>query len=394
MPKPVWKTQKANAAAQAAVSLKTPLELLDQPVKDPMTAQAVEDEDASRAFKKAPIKRALELKSATPKTISTLGLLSKIKPTRAKWASREEAIMGTAIRVELWHEEPTMGEAALDAVMEEMHRIDRAMSPFKPESELSRLNREAAKAPVSITKEMFELVARSIEFSKLSDGAFDITFASVGSMFDYRNGIKPTAEQIAAALPGINYRNIQLDRRRRTIRFARDSVRIDLGGIAKGYAVDNCVALLKARGVKEGLVMAGGDSRVLGDKRGRPWMIGIRDPRRKDVMVAMIPLVDAAISTSGDYERYFEADGVRYHHILDPRTGTSPTGVRSVTIIGPDATTTEGISKSVFIMGPERGIRFVESLPGIDAVIIDGDGNMHYTAGLRREQANSTVRSR
>jgi thiamine biosynthesis lipoprotein len=328
------------------------------------------------------IERALELRSAMPKILSTLGFLS---PARAKWMSREEAIMGTAIRVQLWHEKPAAGEAALDAVMEEMHRIDRAMSPFKPESELSRLNRAAAKAPVPVSKEMFELLARSIEFSKLSEGAFDITFASVGCMFDYRKGIKPTAEKIAAALPGIDYRHIRLDRRQRTIRFARDGVRIDLGGIAKGHAVDNCVALLKARGVKEALVVAGGDSRVLGDKRGRPWMIGIRDPRRKDAMAAMIPLVDAAISTSGDYERYFEADGVRYHHILDPKTGSSATGACSVTIVGSDATTTEGISKSAFIMGPERGIRFVESLPGIDAVIIDSGGNMHYTAGLRRE---------
>jgi thiamine biosynthesis lipoprotein len=315
--------------------------------------------------------------------ISPLGFLSR--PAQAEWMIREEAIMGTAIRVELWHADPAMGEAALDAVMEEMHRVDRAMSPFKPESELSRLNREAAKAPVPVSQEMFDLVARSIEFSKLSEGAFDITFASVGCMFDYRKGVKPTAEQIAAALPSIDYRHIRLDPRRCTIQFAGDKVQIDLGGIAKGYAVDNCVALLKARGVKEALVVAGGDSRVLGDRRGRPWMIGIRDPRHKDAMVAMLPLVDSAISTSGDYERYFEANGVRYHHILDPRTGTSATGARSVTIIGPDATTTEGISKSVFIMGPERGLRFVESLPGIDAVIIDGYGAMHYSAGLRRE---------
>jgi len=337
------------------------------------------------------LEKTTELKSAMPKTISTLGFLPKVKPAQAKWMRREEAIMGTAIRVELWHEEPTMGDAALDAVMEEMHRIDRVMSPFKPESELSRLNREAARAPVRISEEMFDLVARSIEFSKLSEGAFDITFASVGCMFDYRRGIKPTPEEVAAALPGFDYRHILLDRRQCTIQFARDRVRIDLGGIAKGHAVDNCVALLKARGVKEALVVAGGDSRVLGDRRGRPWMIGIRDPRGKDSMVAAIPLVDAAISTSGDYERYFEADGVRYHHILDPKTGISATGVRSVTIIGPDTTTTEGISKSVFIMGPERGIRFVESLPGIDAVIIDGDGDMHYTAGLRRESPQCTT---
>ena len=372
MPKPMRNVQKASAAAQGAVSLKRPPERLDQPMKAPTTA--------CRGFK-----------SALPNIISTLGYLSRVKPVQAKRMSREEAIMGTAIRAELWHEDPAKGEAALDAVMEEMHRIDRAMSPFKPESELSRLNREAAKAPVPVSREMFELVARSVEFSKLSEGAFDITFASVGYMFDYRNRTKPTAEKIAAALPGIDYRHIRLDRSQCTIEFARSGVRIDLGGIAKGHAVDNCVALLKARGVKQALVVAGGDSRVLGDRRGRPWMIGVRDPRRKDSMVAMIPLVDAAISTSGDYERYFEADGVRYHHILDPRTGMSATGVRSVTIVGPDTTTTEGISKSVFIMGPERGIRFAESLSGVDAVVIDGDGDMHYTAGLRRESSQGTA---
>jgi len=317
--------------------------------------------------------------------ISALGFLPKAKPTQVKWMSREEVIMGTAIRVELWHEQAARGEAALDAVMEEMHRIDRAMSPFKPESELSRINREAARAPVPVSEEMFELLTRSVEFSKLSEGAFDITFASVGCMFDYRNGVKPTEEEIEAALPGFDYRHIRLEREGRTIQFARAGVQIDLGGIAKGHAVDNCVALLQERGVKEALVVAGGDSRVLGDRRGRPWMIGIRDPRRKDAMVATMPLVDAAISTSGDYERYFEADGVRHHHILDPRTGRSATGARSVTIIGPDATTTEGLSKSVFIMGPERGIRFAESLPGIDAVIIDAGGLMHTTAGLGRD---------
>jgi FAD:protein FMN transferase len=326
--------------------------------------------------------------------ISALGFLARTKPAQAEWMSREEAIMGTAIRAELWHEDSAAAEAALDAVMEEMHRIDRAMSPFKPESELSRINREAAKAPVPISEEMYELLERSIEFSKSSNGAFDITFAGVGCMFDYRNGVKPRAEEIAAALPGVDYRHLRLNRRTRTVQFARGGVRIDLGGIAKGYAVDNCIALLKARGVKQALVVAGGDSRVLGDRRGRPWMIGVRDPRRKDAMVAMMPLVDAAISTSGDYERYFEADGVRHHHILDPKTGVSASAVRSATIIGPDATTTEGISKSVFVMGPERGIRFAESLPGIDAVVIDADGDMHTTAGLRREPPQSAAAGR
>jgi thiamine biosynthesis lipoprotein len=308
----------------------------------------------------------------------------------ALWLTGEEAIMGTAIRVELWADDEATGEAAIAAVMAEMHRIDRAMSPYKPESELSRINREAAERPVPISQEMFDILSRSIEFSKISGGAFDITFSSVGYLYDYRRHIKPTDKDIEQALPGIDYRHIQLDAQKRTVRFARPGVRIDLGGIGKGHAVDNGIALLKKRGITQAIVTAGGDSRVLGDRGGRPWMVGIRDPRRKDNMVAVIPLINSAISTSGDYERYFEADGERYHHILNPKTGRSATGVHSVSVIGPDATTTDGLTKPVFILGPEKGLRLIESIPGIDAVIIDADGKMFYSSGLQGRKQESS----
>jgi thiamine biosynthesis lipoprotein len=208
-------------------------------------------------------------------------------------------------------------------------------------------------------------------------------------MYDYRRHIKPTEEEIERALPGINYRHILLDAKRRTVKFARPGVRIDLGGIGKGYAVDNSIVLLRKRGITRAIVTAGGDSRVLGDRGGRPWMVGIRDPRRKDGMVAVIPLVNSAISTSGDYERYFEEDGVRYHHILNPKTGRSATGVRSVSVIGPDATTTDGLTKPVFILGPEKGLKLIESIPGVDAVIIDADGRMFYSSGLQNRKPKS-----
>jgi thiamine biosynthesis lipoprotein len=308
---------------------------------------------------------------------------------QAQWLTGEEAIMGTAIRVELWADDKAAGEAAIAAVMTEMHRVDREMSPYKPESELSRINREAAKHPVPISQEMFDILSRSIEFSKLSGGAFDITFSSVGYMYDYRRHIKPTDKEIEQALPGIDYRHILLDAKKRTVKFARPGVRIDLGGIGKGYAVDNGIALLKKRGITQAIVTAGGDSRVLGDRGGRPWMVGIRDPRRKDNMVAVIPLINSAISTSGDYERYFEADGIRYHHILNPKTGRSTTGVHSVSVIGPDATTTDGLTKPVFILGPEKGLRLIESIPGVDAVIIDADGKMFYSSGLQNRRQGS-----
>jgi thiamine biosynthesis lipoprotein len=308
----------------------------------------------------------------------------------AQWLTGEEAIMGTAIRVELWADDKAAGEAAIAAVMEEMHRIDREMSPYKPESELSRINREAAKRPVPISQEMFDILSRSIEFSKLSGGAFDITFSSVGYLYDYRHHIKPTDKEIERALPGINYRHILLDAKKQTVKFARPGVRIDLGGIGKGYAVDNGIALLKKRDIKQAIITAGGDSRVIGDRGGRPWMVGIRDPRRKDNVVAVIPLINSAISTSGDYERYFEVDGVRYHHIINPKTGRSATGVHSVSVIGPDATTTDGLTKPVFILGPEKGLRLIESIPGIDAVIIDADGKMFYSSGLQNKKQESS----
>ncbi|MEO8058647.1 MAG: FAD:protein FMN transferase [Burkholderiales bacterium] len=298
------------------------------------------------------------------------------------WFAREEAIMGTAIRVELWSEDRADGAAAINAVMSEMHRIDHAMSPHKPESELSRINRHAAAGPVKLSEEMARLVSRALDFSKLSGGAFDITYAGVGQLYDYREKIKPNDAAIEKARDAVGYQNLVLDTAARTLRFAREGVRIDLGGFAKGHAVDNAAAILARRGIKHAIVSAGGDSRVMGDHRGRPWTIAIRDPRRPGEVVAVLPLEDTAISTSGDYERFFEQDGVRCHHVLDPKTGKSPSSVHSVTILAADGLTTEGLSKSVFVLGVEKGMRLIESQEGVDAVVIDAAGQLHYSSGL------------
>ncbi len=299
------------------------------------------------------------------------------------WVSREEAIMGTAISVELWSDQPGQAEAAIAAVLADMHRIDHAMSPHKPESELSCVNRDAASRAVRLSDEMFYLVERAIEFSVLSDGAFDITYASVGQLYDYRNRIKPSDAELARGRAAIGHHHLLLDRSARTLRFARDGVRIDLGGFAKGHAVDRGAAILRRYGIAHGIVTAGGDSHVLGDRRGRPWSIAIADPRRVGEVVAVLPLEDTAISTSGDYERYFvDADGVRCHHLIDPKTGRSPHSVRSVTILADDGLTSEALSKTVFVMGLEKGLRLIESQPGVDAVVVDAAGALHYSSGL------------
>jgi thiamine biosynthesis lipoprotein len=260
------------------------------------------------------------------------------------------------------------------------------MSHYRPESQLSRVNREAGAGPVRVDPELAQLVARSLEFSALTGGAFDISYASVGYLYDYREQRHPTEEQIRAALPGVNWRHIEVDLAASTIRFLRPGMRIDLGGIAKGHAVDRSIAILRGLGIEHASVTAGGDTRIIGDRFGRPWVVGIRHPDDPGRVIARIPLEDVAISTSGDYEHYFDEGGVRYHHIIDPKTGKSARGVRSATIIAPTSTLAEGLTKGVFILGPERGIALAESQPEVDAVVVRDDGKVFYSKGLAPPQ--------
>lgn len=290
--------------------------------------------------------------------------------------------MGTKVSVQLWHQDKSRGEAAVQAVMEEFRRLDKKLSPYIEESELALVNRMAASEPVVISEEFYRLLETSHVYSELTKGAFDITFASIGHRYDYRKGVKPSDSTIDTALPLIDYRNIRLAAANRTVSFEKPGVRIDLGGIAKGYAVDRGIELMQQRGIGHALISAGGDSRLLGDHRGRPWHIGIQAPRDKERMAAMLPLVDNAISTSGDYERFFERDGVRYHHIISPKTGRSAGTLQSVTIIGPNATRTDALSTSVFVLGAEKGMALVNRLEDVDAVIIDGDGKMITSDGF------------
>lgn len=312
-----------------------------------------------------------------------LALLILAQPARAEWMERvEDGIMGTRIVVELWATDKAQGNAAIEAVLAEMRRVDEAMSTYKPTSELSIVNARAAQAPIRISAELFDLLSTALEYSRITDGAFDITYASVGYMYDFRKHVHPDEKQIAAALPGINYRHVELDKKSSTVHFARPGVRIDLGGIGKGHAVDRGIAVLQGQGVDRALVTAGGDSRIIGDRFGQPWVVGIRHPDRKDEVIARIPLEDAALSTSGDYERYFDENGVRYHHIIDPKTGHSASKVRSATIIGPTATRTDGLSKTAFVLGPEKAIEIYNRLDDIDAVLVTPEGKVLYTKGL------------
>jgi len=315
--------------------------------------------------------------------LALAALLLAAAPARAEWVSRtEDGTMGTRIAVELWSDDHAAGERAIDAVMLEMRRIDAAMSTYKADSEVSRVNALAARAPVKISAELFDLLTTAVEYSRITDGAFDITYASVGFMYDFRSRVHPSEQQIAQALPAVNYRHLLLDRATLSVRFSQPGVRIDLGGIAKGYAVDRGIAILQQHGITRALVSAGGDSRIIGDRFGKPWIIGIRHPDHRNEVIVRLPLVDTAFSTSGDYEHYFDEQGVRYHHIIDPRTGHSASRVRSATVLAPTATRTDGLSKTAFVLGAEAAIRIYERLGDVDAIIVKPDGKVLYTKGL------------
>jgi thiamine biosynthesis lipoprotein len=315
------------------------------------------------------------------------GSLVFVASARAEWINRiDDGIMGTRITVELWADDAAAGNKAIDAVIEEMKRIDRDMSTYKPDSEISRVNAQAANGPMKISAELFELLKTSLEYSRITDGAFDITYASVGFMYDFRAHRKPTEEEIASALPAVNYRHVVLDEKNRTVRFTQKGVRIDLGGIGKGHAVDRGIDILKSRGIKHALVTAGGDSRIIGDRFGKPWIIGIRHPDDKSKVIAEIPLEDTAISTSGDYERYFDEGGQRYHNIIDPRTGHSASKVRSATILAPTATRTDGLSKTAFVLGAEAAMKIYNQLDDVDAILVTPEGKVLYSKGIASAQ--------
>lgn len=308
--------------------------------------------------------------------------LAVAAPAAAEWHGEAIDLMGTRVSVELWHEDAVRAEALVRHVLDEYRRVDAQMSTYRADSPLSELNARAGTQAVAISVELTELIARALELSKASQGAFDISYESVGYLYDFRARQRPSDAQIGAALDGVDYRQIQLDTDRHSIRFGRDGMRINLGGIAKGHAVERGAALLRAAGVEHALLNAGGDTRVLGDRRGSPWIVGIRHPRLDATVVTRLALVDEAISTSGDYERFFEEDGRRYHHILNPATGQPSEGVMSATVIGPDATYTDGLSTTVFVLGVAAGLELIEGFTDYEAVIVDASGQLAYSSGL------------
>jgi thiamine biosynthesis lipoprotein len=303
-------------------------------------------------------------------------------PASAGWVGDAIDLMGTRVSVDLWDDDEAHGRELVDEIMNEYRRIDRDMSTYKPDSEISQVNAKAADGPVRVGEELFTVIARSLELSAASGGAFDITYESVGYLYDFHARQRPSAAQISEHLAAIDYRHVVLDEAAHTVRFTVPGVRINLGGIAKGYAVEHGAEILRRKGVQHALLNAGGDTRVIGDRRGQPWIVGIRHPRLANEVVTRLPVVDEAISTAGDYERFFEENGHRYHHVINPTTGEPTEGILTVTVIGPDGTLTDGLDTAIFVLGVEAGLQFIKKYPEYETIIVDSTGKVFYSDGL------------
>jgi FAD:protein FMN transferase len=286
-----------------------------------------------------------------------------------------------------WTDDEPRAARAADAVFAEMKRIDRLMTTWTADSEVSQINAAAGARPVQVSAETFEVIERAQDVARRSRGVFDITVGSFKGLWKFDEDMDqtlPDRAEVKRRLAKVGYRHLALDKRKRTVFIKRAGVSITLGGIAKGYAVDRCVALLHALGYVDFMIQAGGDMYVSGKKGADPWVVGIRDPRgAKDAMFAVAPVENHSFSTSGDYERGFVQDGVRYHHILDPRTGQPARTSRSVTVRAKDAFTADAWSKVLFILGPEASRQLIarEQLD-LDAAWVDADNKVHVTRGL------------
>ncbi len=301
-----------------------------------------------------------------------------------KTVQKTESIMGTDVTITVVAKNAHDGEAAIDAGMAELRRLDAMMSLYKESSELTRVNLAAGKHPVRVSPEMIEVVERAAKISALSNGVFDITVGPLVVLWQMRlkQGTVPTDGEIARVRALVNYRDIIVDRKASTLFLKKTGMIMDFGGM-KGYLADRVADLIKKRGITNAIIAVAGDIWVLGHREnGAPWKIGVQHPREHDKTLAVLEFSDKYISTSGDYERFVIREKKRYHHIIDPRTGKPSTGVISVTLIGDQGAVIDPLTKVPFILGPEEGMKIVKKI-GAEAIIVDEQGKVFMTDGVR-----------
>ncbi len=298
--------------------------------------------------------------------------------------------MGSRFDITVVAKDPVEGDVYIDMAISEITRIEKLISSWDSNSQTSKINRNAGNKPVQVDIELFNLIQRGIGISKLTDGAFDISYASMDKIwkFDGSMTVMPSEDSIKASVAKVGYHNIILDKENHTVFLKLAGMKIGFGAIGKGFAADKAKELLKSKGVVAGIINASGDMNTWGKQpNGKEWKVGITNPMNKNKVFALLPIQNGAVVTSGNYEKFVSFNDVRYTHIIDPRSGYPATGIISVTVFAPKAELADALATSVFVMGIEVGLNRIKQLPQVECIIIDEKGNIITSKNIEIEKS-------
>ena len=293
--------------------------------------------------------------------------------------------MGTRFEITLVSTQEVANQY-LNAAQGEIERIERLISSWDANSQTAEINRQSGIKPVKVAKELYELIARSIEISKITQGAFDISYAALDPVwfFDGRMKAVPSESQRLKSVQNIGFKDLVLNAKEQTVYLPKKGMKIGFGAIGKGYAADATKKLMKSLGVSSGIINASGDLTSWGKKPdGTDWQVGISNPENPTKVFSWFPVRDAAVATSGNYEKYVTLEGKQYSHIMDPRTGMPVSGIKSVTVFAPNAELADAFATAVFIMGIDTGIDTISQLPGMSCIIVDAENNIHHSPNIQ-----------
>ncbi len=295
-------------------------------------------------------------------------------------------LMGSRFEITVTASDVNSANEYIDLAVAEITRIEKLISSWDPSSQTSLINTNAGIKPVSVDPELYNLIQRSLKISEITDGAFDISYASMDKIwkFDGSMAEMPSEEEIKNSVSKVGYQNIVLHPEDHSVFLKKEGMRIGFGAIGKGYAADMAKDLLISKGVKSGIINASGDMNTWGTKPdGDTWKVAITNPLNKEHAFALLPLENRAVVTSGDYEKFVKFNGVRYSHIINPKTGYPATGIISATVFAPKAELADALATSVFVMGIETGIDRINQLPNIDCIIVDVNGKVHSSENIK-----------
>ncbi|MFC4094477.1 FAD:protein FMN transferase [Euzebyella saccharophila] len=298
-------------------------------------------------------------------------------------------LMGSRFDITVVASSEDVGLINIDEAAAEIERIEALISSWNPDSETSFINQNAGIKPVKVSQELFSLIERAVQVSQLTDGAFDITYASLDNIWKFDGTMKemPSADVVKSSISKVGYRHIVLDAKQQTVYLAKKGMKISFGAIGKGYAADKAKELLVSKQVVGGIINAAGDLTTWGTKaNGEKWLIGIANPLSAERIFSWLPVVESSVATSGNYEKHFFHEGVKYSHIIDPRSGYPTSGVNSVTVFAKTAEMCDALATAIYILGKDEGLELISQLGGIEVVLIDSENKVYQSSGILLEK--------